>query len=1061
MSVVVLIASARAQDTIVDPPLAGSIQFEEPPRIIDRGQDFALYRAILLETDEAGHSSRRTNEFTLLENALHYRDSNGQWRESEDLIESAPDGAIARRGPHKAFFTRRLDSEAVFDIQTSSGRHVRGGLRAIQITDPATGKSQTLATVRENAAAELLPPNQLLWKDAFEGLSCDVLLIWSHDRFSQDVILREKPKLPEGWDLATARLEVLTEFMVEERPTLREQALKTEDGLELSDHTVIQFDSLSIIMGKALALEEGRAFAFGSLDATDQSVPVLKQWRELDDGRTFLIESLGWKEIEPRLKDLRERAEAKPARDSNTTLVQTWPRHPAPGSRPEPILAATEPYRPDGFLLDFVIIPDQQNPTTFLSGVTYYIKTGYSSGSLVTFQPACVIKYKHNANMMLYGSVSFPPVGQARAVFTSRNDDKFGDKILGVVGESDSNGDPTYHTAAQAIWIYYPSQSTTIRNARIRWAKTGIRYDQSQSLIHTVADCYFENIAFSSAVGISGISPYNLSLQNVRKCNVPNPGVSGMIQDCSITTDGGIVVVNSPVNDADADGTDPNGDPHKNSQSECSFVVVNPNRIVAAFFDTHLTRFGLGGNDVEFGFSTAPRAVGWSTSYNGGSSFYDQGAIPPAAPSQGASLGDAGDPVMDRNKATEEIYLLANPSRESDQQVGYRLWKSTDYGLTFTGPSAILTTILQADKPILKVNNVQGLANSGHLYAGGTGKPTPNGTNGVYVGHSSTGGATWDGLTQLEPFSQAIDIAFRPNGTVYAFYLSYDQGSAPHVNRIKYRWLLPGQSNWSGPLVMNAHGAQQDLYSREVNGDGRLKRSKVADAQDYFNDNAFPRVAVNPVSGRVYVVYADLPSLSATDDRGDIFLNEGVPNADGSLTWTGAQKVNIDVTPTDQWNPSIAVNPAGTKVFIGYYSRQEDIDFNWMIKAYGAKVEVSNGQITTNTCNFPISLAVFPPLFAGIISPSAPWNYDAVWCQGNVWMIKSNATYHSEPDPYLDFPTPFAYEHFCGDDYTWTVADNNYFYFAWCDRSLSCVLPYGGASYLRADANIRFAKIRQ
>ena len=104
---------------------------------------------------------------------------------------------------------------------------------------------------------------------------------------------------------------------------------------------------------------------------------------------------------------------------------------------------------------------------------------------------------------------------------------------------------------------------------------------------------------------------------------------------------------------------------------------------------------------------------------------------------------------------------------------------------------------------------------------------------------------------------------------------------------------------------MNAHGAQQDLYSREVNGDGRLKRSKVADAQDYFNDNAFPRVAVNPVSGRVYVVYADLPSLSATDDRGDIFLNEGVPNADGSLTWTGAQKVNIDVTPTDQWNPVV------------------------------------------------------------------------------------------------------------------------------------------------------------
>ena len=156
---------------------------------------------------------------------------------------------------------------------------------------------------------------------------------------------------------------------------------------------------------------------------------------------------------------------------------------------------------------------------------------------------------------------------------------------------------------------------------------------------------------------------------------------------------------------------------------------------------------------------------------------------------------------------------------------------------------------------------------------------------------------------------------------------------------------------------------------------------------------------------------------------------------------------------------SIAVNPAGTKVFIGFYSRQEDTDFNWMIKAYGAKVEVSNGQITANICNFPISMAAFPPLFAGTISPSAPWNYDAVWCQGNVCMATNNASYRAQCDQ--DYTTPTVYEHFCADDYTWTVADNNYFYFAWCDRSLSCVLPYGGGSYLRADANIRFAKIRQ
>lgn len=40
----------------------------------------------------------QTNRFTLLENGLHCFDD-GAWKESEDVIEVFPDGAIARRGP--------------------------------------------------------------------------------------------------------------------------------------------------------------------------------------------------------------------------------------------------------------------------------------------------------------------------------------------------------------------------------------------------------------------------------------------------------------------------------------------------------------------------------------------------------------------------------------------------------------------------------------------------------------------------------------------------------------------------------------------------------------------------------------------------------------------------------------------------------------------------------------------------------------------------------------------------------------------------------------------------
>lgn len=77
--------------------------------------------------------------------------------------------------------------------------------------------------------------------------------------------------------------------------------------------------------------------------------------------------------------------------------------------------------------------------------------------------------------MLLYGPVSFPAPSQTMPVFTSRNDNAYGEVIAGVAGETDSNGDPTLHKASQAIWIYYVDFSTEIRNTVIRWAKIGIQ----------------------------------------------------------------------------------------------------------------------------------------------------------------------------------------------------------------------------------------------------------------------------------------------------------------------------------------------------------------------------------------------------------------------------------------------------------------------------------------------------------------------------------------------------------------------------------------------------------
>lgn len=178
-------------------------------------------------------------------------------------------------------------------------------------------------------------------------------------------------------------------------------------------------------------------------------------------------------------------------------------------------------YASAGYVVDFIIIPDQGTPATLVSGQTYYIRTSYYSGSLVTFQPGCVIKFKNNAYLLLYGPVSFPSSG-AKPVFTSRNDDVFGERIAGVPNEPDSDGNPALHRAAQAIWIYYVNFNTTIQNVDVRWTQRAIQYDVNPGVYvtHTLQSSSLRR----ADVGVyANLQNATLVLNSVKKCSVVTP----------------------------------------------------------------------------------------------------------------------------------------------------------------------------------------------------------------------------------------------------------------------------------------------------------------------------------------------------------------------------------------------------------------------------------------------------------------------------------------------------------------------------------------------------------
>ena len=108
-------------------------------------------------------------------------------------------------------------------------------------------------------------------------------------------------------------------------------------------------------------------------------------------------------------------------------------------------------------------------------------------------------------------------------------------------------------------------------------------------------------------------------------------------------------------------------------------------------------------------------------------------------------------------------------------------------------------------------------------------------------------------------------------------------------------------------------------YGLTTNGDLGLTGMRNGTATfNTFRSNGFAHFAVSPLTGHLYGVYAANP---AGTDKGDIQI---VTSTNGGASWSAPVRVNDDATTTDQWQPTLAITPDGTKLGVFYYSRQLD-----------------------------------------------------------------------------------------------------------------------------------------
>jgi hypothetical protein len=510
------------------------------------------------------------------------------------------------------------------------------------------------------------------------------------------------------------------------------------------------------------------------------------------------------------------------------------------------------------------------------------------------------------------------------------------------------------------------------------------------------------------------------------------------------------------VNDLREDyGTD------QNTQDETTLVVWSKN-VMVAWVDSNSGVPGYGNVDPLCNPSTPwvpsaiPQFIGWAVSRDGGSTFDDEGSLPLLSnvvafvltnysTSAGyyvtTNLGNAGDPVLARDISSGNIYLTGNPQRPSvywpngagkPGALWVPFWRSTNDGESFLPPINAVpdlqpTNVVRdvADKPALIVDNYPGPGN-GDIYLA---IQWVGGSGGLILSRSENGGQSW----QVLHTSMGGHDARRPTFAIRtnAFNAKHEivLGWLTGTNQFLSSKSADRGTNFSSPSPVTVFSNTTLSFS--------LFRSRSSVASDFFRGPIMPTIVANPVNHDLYSVYQDAPTNGATPN---IYF---VQSSDGGTNWSQRIQVNVETNfpATDDWQPSIAVKPDGSAIFIAWYDRRSDPTNNSLIETWGVFANAPVTNANSFASNFKISSVQFPPVFSGTLTNSG--EYDPAY-----------PPTFSSGDPRYCGSFDGGYSHHMGD-YDMVATDAQVVYYTWSDNRILTGISGG----IRNQADIRMIRI--
>ena len=251
---------------------------------VQRGPHSKVWQMATLQTNASGIVRTNFESYTEVATGLCYL-QNGQYMDSVEEIDSAPEGAQATQGRYQVHWMANANTPTgAVSLTTPDGKQLHSTVYGLAYTDTSSGSNVMLAQLQD-CTGVIVDPNVVLYTNAFSNLTADIRYTYRKAGMSQDIILKQQPPSPAdyGFNPATTRLQVVTEFFNAPEPS--RTTITNSQG---ADNRSLNFGNMKMGVG--------HAFLFKTAGGTEPGGAVIKHWKTLEN-RTFLIEEIPYAAI--------------------------------------------------------------------------------------------------------------------------------------------------------------------------------------------------------------------------------------------------------------------------------------------------------------------------------------------------------------------------------------------------------------------------------------------------------------------------------------------------------------------------------------------------------------------------------------------------------------------------------------------------------------------------------------------------------------------------------------------------------------------------------------------